>query len=71
MHILLFSAGLCLGSLGGFLLALLVLHGRAQSLAEEMVTSQRKTNTTRESAWDRQEEWTYARSSAAVNSPAK
>ena len=37
MSTLFLFVGLCLGSLFGFLLALLVVHGRAQSLAEEML----------------------------------
>ena len=42
MNALIFVGGICLGSCGGFLLALLVVHGRAASLAEEMVASQNR-----------------------------
>ncbi len=42
MNALIFVGGICLGSCGGFLLALLVVQGRAASLAEEMVASQNR-----------------------------
>ena len=76
MHVLLFFAGLCLGALGGFLLALLVLHGRAQSLAEEIWISQRMENPREkrpggEPAWDRMGEWKHARPSTAANGVAE
>jgi len=45
MNALIFVGGICLGSCGGFLLALLVVHGRAASLAEEMVASQNRMKT--------------------------
>ncbi len=63
-----FFVGLCLGSLGGFLIALLVVHGRAQSLAEEML-AQRDAESPAERAWGRvppgdavtPQQWGYAR----------
>ncbi len=42
MHTVYFLTGLSLGSTCGLLLALLLLHSRAQSLAEEMVPAQRE-----------------------------
>ena len=42
MQVLIFLGGMCLGSLGGFLLALLLLHGRAVSLAGELPDSQNR-----------------------------
>jgi len=68
MHILLFFAGLCLGSVCGFLLALLLLHARAQSIAEEMVSSRRTAEIDGgEPAWGPSDEWMYARRSTAAN----
>ena len=43
MDILIFVGGICLGSCGGFLLALLLVHGRAVGLAEENAASQNRT----------------------------
>jgi hypothetical protein len=42
MDVLIFVSGICLGSLGGFLLSLLVMQGRAASLAEEALDSQNR-----------------------------
>ena len=44
MDVLIFVGGICLGSCGGFLLALLVVHGRAVSLSEENSASQNRTH---------------------------
>lgn len=66
MSTLYFFVGIGLGSLGGFLLALLVVHGRAQSLAEEML-AQRAAERTAEGSWGRtppgaapRKHWGYA-----------
>jgi hypothetical protein len=64
MSTLFFFGGLCLGSLCGFLLALLVVHGRAQSLAEEMLaqrTGERSPWEKAARANDMQKHWSYAR----------
>ena len=63
MTTLFFFVGLGLGSLCGFLLALLILHGRAQSLAEEMVMAQRAGERAAEGyrSTAPPSEWRYAR----------
>ena len=43
MDVLIFVGGICLGSCGGFLLALLLLHGRAVDQSEENTASQNRT----------------------------
>jgi 8-oxo-dGTP pyrophosphatase MutT (NUDIX family) len=70
MHILLFFVGLCLGSVGGFLLALLLLHARAQTLAEE-VLSQHRAGGARNGEWERPGGWTSPPASAASSALAK
>ena len=63
MHVLIFLCGICLGSLGGFLLALLLLHGRAVSLAGELPDSQNRMAPSSRAAsrWPQPESrWPYA-----------
>lgn len=72
MHILLFFVGLCLGSVGGFLLALLLLHARAQTLAEEMLSQHRAGAVGNgEWEWGRPGGWTSPPSSATASGLAK
>ncbi len=76
MHIVYFLAGLCLGSTCGFLLALLLLHSRAQSLAEEMAPAQdeefvHEDAVVRARGRAASREWMYAHSSASASVVAK
>jgi len=87
MHTIYFLAGLSLGSTFGLLLALLLLHGRAQSLAEEMAPAQREEEfvheeeetwpqlrarlRTRAASRAASQEWMHGHSSAAASGIAK
>lgn len=76
MYTLLFFAGLCLGSICGFLLALLLLHARAQSIAESLAEERVPLRRAGDiegggPAWDPSDEWMYSRPSTASNGVAE